>query len=154
MTTFWGPPLSGDPDAGALTLAGFLRECVATNGPREAVVAYNANGRLSWTYENLENAARGVAHALIAAGVEPGERVALLMGNRPSWVASAFGIALAGGVLVPVNTYLEPRELAYVLAHSDASLLLMQSELAGHDYVAAVSALAADAAIPALRAAA
>ncbi|MFY9587434.1 MAG: class I adenylate-forming enzyme family protein [Actinomycetota bacterium] len=154
MTTFWGPPLSEDPDTGALTLGGFLRESVAANGPREAVVAYNANGRLSWTYADLEGAARAIARALIAAGVEPGERVALLMGNRPSWVASAFGVALAGGVLVPVNTYLEARELAYVLSHSDAALLLMQTELAGHDYVSGISSLTASGDLPALRAAA
>jgi acyl-CoA synthetase (AMP-forming)/AMP-acid ligase II len=154
VTTFWGPPLSEDPDGGALTLGGFLRECVAAHGPREAVVSHNVEGRLSWTYENLESASRAVARALVAAGIEPGERVALLMGNRPSWIASAFGIALSGGVLVPVNTYLEQPELAYVLAHSDASMLLMQTELAGHDYLTAVSSLAGDAALPALRAAA
>jgi fatty-acyl-CoA synthase len=154
VTTFWGPPLSEDPDTGALTLGGFLREAVAAYGPREAVVAHNANGRLSWTYDDLHSAARAVARALIAAGVEPGERVALLMGNRPAWVASAFGVALAGGVLVPVNTYLEARELAYVLGHSDASMLLMQTDLAGHDYVAAVSSLTTGGDLPQLRAAA
>lgn len=142
MTTFWGPPLSEDPDAGALTLGGFLRECVAANRDREAVVAYENARRISWTYEDLEGKARAVARALIASGVEPGERVALLMGNRPEWIASAFGVALAGGVLVPVNTYLEPRELAYVLTHSDATTLLMQTGLAGHDYLGAVSDLA------------
>ncbi len=154
MTTFRGPPLSEDPDGGPLTLGGFLRASVAANGPREAVVSYNENGRLSWTYEALENASRAVARSLIEAGIEPGERVGLLMGNRPAWVASAFGIALAGGVLVPVNTYLEPPEIAYVLAHSDASMLLMQDELAGHDYLSTVSSLAGGSALPALRRAA
>ncbi len=151
MTTFWGPPLSEDPDGGALTLGGFLREAVGAHGPREAVVAYEDGRRVMWTYDDLEIAAHAVARALIAAGVELGERVALLMGNRPEWLATAFGVALAGGVLVPVNTYLEPRELAYVLAHSDASTLLMQTELAGHDYLGAVSSLAAGESLPVLR---
>jgi fatty-acyl-CoA synthase len=151
VTTFWGPPLETDPDAAPLTLGGFLREAVVAHGPREAVVAYNPNGRLSWTYANLEDAARAVARALIGAGLEPGERVALLMGNRPSWVASAFGVALAGGVLVPVNTYLEPKELAYVLAHSEASMLLMQKELAGHDYLETIAGLLEEEDLPALR---
>jgi fatty-acyl-CoA synthase len=151
VTTFRGPPLSEDPDGGALTLGGFLRETVAANGSREAVVAYDADGRVSWTYDDLEREARAVARGLIAAGIEPGERVALLMGNRPEWIASAFGVALAGGVLVPVNTYLEPPELAYVLAHSDASMMLMQTELAGHDYVGAVGSLTGDASLPVLR---
>ena len=150
MTTFRGPPLSEDPDARALTIGGFLREAAAANGRREAVVSHNANGRLAWTYDDLEAASRLVASALIAAGIEPGMRVGLLMGNRPSWVASAFGVALAGGVLVPLNTYLEPPELAYVLGHSDASMLLMQTELAGHDYLATVSALTAGGTLPSL----
>ena len=151
MTTFHGPPLSADPDALSSTLGGFLHDAAAANGPREAVVAHNANGRLSWSYDDLEAASRAVARGLIAAGREPGERVALLMGNRPSWVASAFGVALAGGVLVPVNTYLERDELGYVLAHSDASMLLMQRELAGHEYVPTIAALLKDGAIPVAR---
>lgn len=151
MTTFHGPPLSADPDASPATLGGFLQAAAAANGPREAVVAYNVNGRLSWSYDDLLAAARGVARALIAAGLESGERVALLMGNRPSWVASAFGITLAGGVLVPVNTYLEPAELAYVLTHSDASIVLMQRELAGHAYVPTIASLMASSDAPKLR---
>jgi fatty-acyl-CoA synthase len=151
VTTFKGPPLSEDPDSRTLTLGGFLQETVATNGPREAVVAHNGNGRLSWTYDDLGHASRAVASALIEAGIAPGERVGLLMGNRPAWVASAFGVALAGAVLVPLNTYLESSELAYVLSHAEVSMLLMQQELAGHDYVRTVSALSDGAALPSLR---
>lgn len=151
MSTFEGPPLSEDPDSRALTLGGFLRETVAANGPREAVVSRKVNGRLSWSYDDLEQASRAVASALIEAGIAPGERVGLLMGNRPTWIACAFGAALAGAVLVPLNTYLESSELAYVLSHADVSILLMQQELAGHDYVRTVSALSDGATLPALR---
>jgi fatty-acyl-CoA synthase len=151
VTTFRGPPLSEDPHGRPSTIGGFLRDAVAANGPREAIVSHNSNGRLSWTYDDLWSAARSISKALIASGLEPGERVGLLMGNRPAWVASAFGVALAGGVLVPVNTYLESSELAYVLAHSEVSALLMQHELAGHEYVRTISALSDDATLPSLR---
>jgi acyl-CoA synthetase (AMP-forming)/AMP-acid ligase II len=154
VTTFRGPPLAEDPDRRPETLGGFLQAAAAENGPREALVYHDAGGRLSLTYDDLLSTSRAVASALIGTGIEPGERVALLMGNRPEWVASAFGIALAGGVLVPVNTYLEPPELAYVLAHSDASMLLMQNVLAGHDYLGTVSSLAGGSTLPALRRAA
>jgi acyl-CoA synthetase (AMP-forming)/AMP-acid ligase II len=154
VTTFRGPPLSEDPAARAETLGGFLQAVVAKNGPREAMVFHNENGRLSWTYDDLLSASRAVGAALLQAGLEPGERVALLMGNRPTWVASAFGVALAGGVLVPVNTYLEPPELGYVLGHSDASMLLMQAELAGHDYLGTISSLLGGSSLPALKRAA
>lgn len=138
-------------DDGALTLGGFLCEAAAAHGPREAIVSFDADGRLGWSYDDLENASRAVARGLIAAGLSPGERVGVLMGNRPSWVASAFGVALAGGVLVPLNTYLERDELAYVLAHSEVSTLLLQAELAGHDYVGTVASLVEEGAVPALR---
>jgi fatty-acyl-CoA synthase len=151
VTTFRGPPLSEDPAGEPSTIGGFLRDVVAAHGPREAIVARNDNGRLSWTYDDLWSAAGSIGKALIAAGLEPGERVGLLMGNRPTWVASAFGVALAGGVLVPVNTYLESSELAYVLAHSEVSMLLMQRELAGHDYARTISALSDGATLPSLR---
>jgi fatty-acyl-CoA synthase len=150
MTTFRGPPLSSEGDDGPLTLGAFVRDAAARNGAREAIVFRGSDGRVSWSYRDLEREAERVARALIAVGLAPGERVALLMGNRPEWVAAAFGVALAGGVLVPVNTYLEQPELAYVLAHSDASVLLMQETLAGHAYLETVGALLGDA-LPALR---
>ena len=139
MTTFEGPPASSEGDPGPYTLGAFLRDAVARNGPREALVFYEDGTRISWSYRDLEDQAARVARALMANGLEKGERVALLMGNRPEWVASAFGIALAGGVLVPVNTYLEETELSYVLGHSDASMLLMQHSLAGHAYAETIS---------------
>src|SRR5207247_3531045 len=118
VTTFKGPPATSEGDLGPYTLGLFLRDAVARNREREAVVFYVEDRRISWSYSDLEDKAARVARALIAGGLQKGERVALLMGNRPEWVASAFGVALAGGVLVPVNTYLEAPELSYVLGHS------------------------------------
>jgi len=149
VTTFEGPPASSEGDPGPYTLGAFLRDAVARNGNREAIVFHDASGRVLWSYDDLGLEAARVARALMAAGLQKGERVALLMGNRPEWVASAFGIALAGGVLVPVNTYLEASELSYVLGHSDASMLLMQDSLAGHAYHDTITTLADE--LPKLR---
>jgi acyl-CoA synthetase (AMP-forming)/AMP-acid ligase II len=142
VTTFRGPPLSSEGDPGPYTLALLIRDAAAHNKEREALVFYEAGKRISWSYQDLKDQAVRIARALMASGLAKGERVALLMGNRPEWVASAFGIALAGGVLVPVNTYLEATERSYVLAHSDASMLLMQDSLAGHDYRSTIIDLA------------
>ena len=138
MTTFRGPPLSTEPGIGALTLAGFLREVAARHADREAI-AFHPEGVagpvLRWSYAGLADDAARMAKALLACGVAKGTRVALLMGNRPEWVAAAYGVALAGAVLVPLNTWYEPPELAYVLRHSDAALLLVQRRLLTHDYL-------------------
>jgi len=56
------------------------------------------------------------------------------MGNRPEWTVATFAVAMAGGVLVPLNTLFEPPEIAHVLAHSDTALLIHQRALARHHY--------------------
>jgi fatty-acyl-CoA synthase len=147
MTTFRGPPLSSEPP-GPNTLGAFIRDAAARNGDREAVVSYQDDLRVSWSYRDLEREATRVARALLLGGLERGQRVAVLMGSRPEWVASAFGVALAGGVLVPVNTYLEAPELGYVLSHADVSVLLMQDRLANHAYPETVEQLSS--ALPSL----
>ena len=147
MTTFRGPPLSTETDLGPNTLGSFLRDAAARHGPREATVFYDGNDRISWSYADLEEHDSDVARALLAGGLTKGERVALLRGNRPDWVAAAFGVAYAGGVLVPINTYLEARELEYVLNHSDTSTLITQTQLAGHRYLETMT----DLTIPSLK---
>jgi len=137
MTTFHGPPSESEEGVGALTLGGLLRQSAARHGHREAMVFYpeGAGGPARrYSYADLESRSRQVARGLLASGLERGARVALLMGNRPEWVCSAFGVALAGGALVPLNTWFERPELEFVLDHSDASIVLIQRRLAGHDY--------------------
>ena len=147
MTDFCGPPPESEPGIGALTMGGLLDEVVAQYAGREAVCFRGPGGGaesdvVRWTYAELGARARRFAKALAAAGVGKGTRVALLMGNRPEWVEAAFGTALAGAVLVPVNTLFEPPEIEHVLAHSDAAVLVYQERLASHDYHEQVRAMA------------
>lgn len=132
MTTFRGPPLEEEAGLGSLTLPGLLDEVAARHGEHEAVVFPAAGVRLS--YAELHTEARRLAKALLAWGLAPGERVAVLVANRPEWVIAAFGVTTAGGVMVPVNTWFEPPELDFVLRHCDASLLLMQERFLHRDY--------------------
>lgn len=119
------------PDAARLTLPRFLADVAELHADRCALRFADRD----WSYRELEHEARRLARGLIGAGVVKGARVALLMGNRPEWAAAAFGVALAGGVLVPVNTFATPAERDYILRHGDASVLLMQRTLAGRDLV-------------------
>lgn len=135
MTTFRGPPADDEEGIGSLTLGGLLAEVAATHGDREAVAFHDGDRVVRWTYADLRDESRALARALVASGMTKGTRVALLMGNRPEWVAAAFGVTLAGGVVVPINTYFEPPELEYVLRHSDAAVLLAQERLLSHHYL-------------------
>lgn len=135
MDTFTGPPLASEPGLGALTLGALLEQVAAVHGPRQAIAFHQRGGpELHWDYAELVRQARHFAKALVAAGTDKGTRVALLMGNRPEWIVAAFGVALAGGVLVPINTLFEPPEIAHLLTHSDTAILVHQRRLASHAY--------------------
>src|SRR5687768_13292778 len=70
------------------------------------------------TYRELVGAMLRAARAFIAAGVEPGDRVAIWAPNIHEWIVAAIGIQAAGGVLVPLNTRLKGGEAGYILAKS------------------------------------
>jgi fatty-acyl-CoA synthase len=142
VTTFLGPPAETEEGIGALTLGGVLFEVTRRGPERDALVFHEPDGgTVRWSYRDLEREARRVARALLAAGAGKDTRVGILMGNRPEWVAAAFGAALASAVAVPLNTYFEAPELDYVLRHSDVQVLLTQDRLLGHAYVDQVAAL-------------
>ena len=87
---------------------------------------------LSWA--ELERVARRAAAAYIAAGVEPGDRVAIWAPNVWEWIPAALGIHLAGGVLVPLNTRYKGVEAGYILGRSRARVLVTMGEFLGTDY--------------------
>ncbi len=113
-----------------LTLGRFVENVAATHGPHEAMVF----GDRRVTYRQLADDVRSAARAFIAAGVTKGSKVALLLGNRPEFVVAAHAAAAVGGVVVPVSTFAPAPERDYVLAHSDASLLVLQAVLARHTF--------------------
>jgi acyl-CoA synthetase (AMP-forming)/AMP-acid ligase II len=121
------------PDPARLTAAGFLEDVAARHRERTALAFPDEGSERS--YGALEAEARHLAGALIGAGVVKGARVALLLGNRPEWAAAWLAAGLVGAVLVPVNTFATEGEIDWILRHSDASLLLLQRELAGHRYL-------------------
>lgn len=80
------------------------------------------------TYGECARRARGVAKGLIAAGVQPGSHVGLLMPTSEAFFASFFGVLMAGAVVVPMNTRFKTRELGYVLDHAHVEVLLTTAE--------------------------
>jgi fatty-acyl-CoA synthase len=145
-----GPPLSSEEGIGALTLGGFLREVTDRYADREGICIHESHGSVvRWSYADLRAHVETLARALLALGAGKGTRVALLMGNRPEWVAATYAVTSIGAVLIPVNTYYQPAELEYVLQHSDAEVLLCQEELAGHRYLDQVAEMRAR--LPCLR---
>lgn len=84
-----------------------------------------AMGERRATYAELDAASLAVAQRLVGMGVEPGDRVAILLPNRFDWFQLFFGIARTGGVQVPINPYLKGEFLAYQLTDCDPAVLVV-----------------------------
>src|ERR687886_2206745 len=81
-----------------------------------------------WTYDRLHGRAETFAAALRAWGLEPGERVALFLGNSPDFLAAYLGTHLAGGVVVPVNTQYRHGELRHIFEDAGVRLCFTDGE--------------------------
>ncbi|HEX3200524.1 MAG TPA: AMP-binding protein, partial [Actinomycetes bacterium] len=75
------------------------------------------------TYAELEQRSAQVAGLLAARGVQPGDRVGLLLPNVPQFPMLYYGVLRAGAVVVPMNPLLKAREIQYYLEDSGATLL-------------------------------
>ncbi|MFF3319408.1 FadD3 family acyl-CoA ligase [Streptomyces sp. NPDC003035] len=124
--------MRGDLEWGSI--AGLVRSAAERYGTAEAVV----DGRTRVSYEELGERVERAAAACLAAGVEPGDRVAIWAPNTLDWIVSALGAVTAGAVLVPLNTRFKGTEAAYVLARSRAKLLFITGTFLGTSYVASL----------------
>ncbi|CDF85640.1 acyl-CoA synthetase (AMP-forming)/AMP-acid ligase II [Pseudomonas knackmussii B13] len=88
------------------------------------------------SYRQLDAARRQAARALLALGLEQGERVALWAPNAWEWIVAATALQSVGAVLVPLNTRMKGAEAGLVLRESGASLLFVIGEFLGTDYPA------------------
>jgi long-chain acyl-CoA synthetase len=88
--------------------------------------AYGVWRRVSWTAYGEE--VRRVAAALLAIGLERGERVAVLGENRPEWLYCHLGIMAAGGATCGIYPTSAPEQIGYLLAHSESRLLFVENE--------------------------
>lgn len=73
------------------------------------------------TWSQLFGAAAKVAGQLRAAGLQPGDRVSLILPNVPAYPVLFYGTLLAGGIVVPMNPLLKSHEIAYYYQDSGAS---------------------------------
>ncbi len=94
-----------------------------------------SDGATTLTYSGLFEAARSFGAALVASGVERGDRVALWAFNSAEWIVACLGLFQAGAVLVPVNTRFKGPEAAEVLSRSGARVLVTVTDFLGADYV-------------------
>jgi crotonobetaine/carnitine-CoA ligase len=89
-----------------------------------------ACGDESWTFNRAAEIAARMAGSLRAAGVQPGDRIAVLCPNRPELVRVVLGCGWLGAIAVPINAAAKGPQLRYVLENSAARLLVVDATLA------------------------
>ncbi|MFE5481136.1 long-chain fatty acid--CoA ligase [Streptomyces sp. NPDC056527] len=117
-------------------LAGFLVETAGRQPERPALRL----GEQVVTYAELDEHSARCAALLRAEGVQPGDRVALMLPNVPEFVVLYYGVLRAGAVVVPMNPLLKTRESEYHLADSGAVWLFEWHQAPGEGSKGAAAA--------------
>ena len=113
------------------TIDRVVRLRAAEHGAKPMVI--DQMSRLS--YNELDSTTKGLAAALIEAGIVKGTRVGLIMPNGVRWVQIAIAVTRIGALLVPLSTLLQPRELAAQLQTASVQFLISVEEFRGHRYL-------------------
>jgi acyl-CoA synthetase (AMP-forming)/AMP-acid ligase II len=119
------------------SLAEMANDAQARYGDAEAVV----DGDRRVTFTELVADFRRVTAALLASGIERGDRFAVWAPNRYEWLVATLGGLAAGAALVPVNTRFKGSEALYILERSRARVVFTVGEFLGTDYAATVAEL-------------
>jgi long-chain acyl-CoA synthetase len=101
-------------------LAQHLLNTAAKEGDRPAL----RMGNTVLTYDQFSDAARRVAAGLEARGIEPGDRVGVVLPDVLSFPVVYYGALMAGAAVVPMNPLLKAREIDYYLRDSGARLVV------------------------------
>src|SRR5258705_8369807 len=104
---------------------------------RDALVVRSQRYRA--TYRQLWAETTVVARALLASGIEPGDRVGIWAPNRFEWVVAQYASARAGAILVNVNPAYKAAELRYTLRQSGVRLRFLARAFRSSDDVAVPS---------------
>ena len=112
-----------------------LREALAVarnHGDKEFLI-YEGERR---SYNDLMDEADSLGAALQDAGIGKGDRVALAMRNYPEWMSAFIAVTGIGAVIVPVNSWGQPADIAYTVGDSGAKLVICDQQR--HDGVASI----------------
>lgn len=113
------------------TLGSLPATAAARWAEREALVFRDQR----WSWVDFDREVDRAAKALIALGVEPGEKVALWMNNKPEWLFLMYAVAKVGAVLVPLNTRYRTDDISYVVTQSNTGTLISDDRSGPVDYL-------------------
>jgi fatty-acyl-CoA synthase len=128
------------------TIGDNLDRTVAAHGDRDALISVHQGVRQTWAefHEAVEEIARG----LLALGIQARDRVGIWSPNNAEWVTLQYATAKVGAILVNVNPAYRTSELAYALAQSEVSTLVLAPRFRQADYLGMLDEVAGE--LPAL----
>jgi acyl-CoA synthetase (AMP-forming)/AMP-acid ligase II len=118
------------------TIPGLVEDAAARFGELEAVVDFHGprGTTTRLTFDQLADEVAAATRAIVANGIDRGDRVAIWAPNCAEWIVAALGAVGAGALLVPLNTRFKGAEAAYILRESGARMLFTVEGFLGTDY--------------------
>ncbi len=121
------PEVAAESDS--KTIADLLPIAAEKFGPRPAVMFKDEYGNwVTRTFSEVLDSVRNLSLGLMALGVEKGDKVSILANTRPEWSYFDFAALTAGAVVAPIYQTNSPEECRYVLADSDAKVVVVEDE--------------------------
>lgn len=108
-----------------MSLVDHLRRACRVDASHKALVA----GPRHWTYGQLDEVTDRLAASLLRLGLQPGDRVALQLGNCPELIMAYYACFKLGAISVPINTRFAAAEIEYTLNHAACRVCISQSDL-------------------------
>lgn len=134
-------PLSEELDS--WTFGRFIDEVGRRHADVPAMVGSDhsrADQRLGrWTYAQMQADVQALQWGLMDIGVQPGERVGVMLSSFAEWVLYLFAVTRLGAAFMPINMRFKIRELQHVMGHSGASTLIATGHYLGQDHAATIA---------------
>jgi acyl-coenzyme A synthetase/AMP-(fatty) acid ligase len=119
------------PCPAPFNLAAYVMGRAETLGEKAALVIFDDTSFETWTYQALEAAVRGTGAGLLAAGLTPGDRVLMRLGNSVDFPIAYLGALAAGLVPVPTSSMLTAPEVARIAEDLQVRAVLQDPSISG-----------------------
>jgi len=111
------------------TLTEKLAQVVQQVPDNIAVQIKKGSEYVQYTYKEFYDHAQSIAYSLIQLGIKPGDKIIIMLENRPEWGFIYFGILMAGAIVVPVDPQSNKNELEYFIKDSASKIIFISNQL-------------------------
>jgi long-chain acyl-CoA synthetase len=111
---------------GSITIADMMARAAERFGDRAAVMFKRGDSWAAVSYREVGEIVSEISRGLVDLGLAQGDRAAVMCSTRPEWTYASFGIASAGGIVVPIYPTNSPEECEWVAGNSEARFLVAE----------------------------